>query len=121
MPPVRLTRNEFAPIEQDEDGNTFVDVPVPVSKSALLRGAQAVTVVEGDTLWSIAWAAYQKLQDPEQDLRPTSFYDVIAEANDIVDVLAPLKVGSTIFVPTPEVIFGEVRVPPPFYRRNTVT
>lgn len=121
MPPCRLSRYEYAPVELDADGRPFLDVPVPVPKSILLRGAARVVVGEGDTLWTIAWRYYKDLLDRSQDVRPTSFFDVIGQANDVVDAFAPLELGRTFFVPSVEVLLGEVRVPPTFYRRSSIT
>lgn len=120
MARLRYTRNEYAPAATDPQGRTFLHVGAPLSKQTLLRGARRYVVREGDTLWTIAWAAYREVLDQEQDLRPTSFFDVIATANDIVDPLAPLAEGSIMFIPSIEILFSEVRVPPVFYRRDVV-
>lgn len=118
MAAVRVSRYEFASPYRDEQGRIFLDVPDPLPKSVLLRGASRRVVVESDTLWSIAWAAYESLLDREQDIRPTSFFDVVGDANDIVDPTALLPAGATFFVPSIEVLLGDVRVPPPFSGTN---
>lgn len=110
---VSLDRDEFANVFKDELGRTFLDVPDPVPKAVLLRGASRRVSQGGDTLWSLAWAAYQALLDPEKDIRPTSFFDAIAEANDVVNPLAPLPAG-VIFLPSIEVVLGELRAPPAY-------
>lgn len=110
---VSLDRDEFANVFKDELGRLFLDVPDPTPKAVLLRGASRRVSTGGDTLWGLAWAGYQALLDVEQDIRPTSFYDAIAEANDVVDPLAPLPAG-VIFVPSIEVVLGELRTPPSY-------
>lgn len=120
MPAVRLSRYAFANAFVDELGRVFLDVPDPISKGVLCRGASRRTVLESDTLWTIAWAAYESLLDREQDIRPTGFFDVIGDANDVVDPIAPLPAGRTFFVPTIEVLLGDVRVRPPFSAANRV-
>lgn len=109
---VRLSRYEFANTFVDEKGRKYLDVPDPISKAILRRGASLRTVQESDTLWSLAWLAYEPLLDTEQDIRPTSFFDVIGDANDIVNPLAPLPTKSTFYLPTIEVLQGDVRVRP---------
>lgn len=118
---VRLSRYEFADVHQDAQGHVFLDVVPPVPKSVILRGAAQKVLRDGDTLWSLAWLAYQQILDREQDIRPTSFFDVIADANDVVNPIAPLSTylqpkQSVFFLPTLEVLLGDVRVPPPAVR-----
>jgi hypothetical protein len=114
MPAVRLSRYEFANVFKDEKGRLFLDVPDPTSKDVLLRGASRRAARAVDTLWSLAWAEYQALLDREQDIRPTSFFDVVGLANDIVDPVAPIADGKVVLLPSAEVILGDVRIPPPF-------
>lgn len=113
MPLVRFSRYEFCDVHTDDKGRIFLDVVPPVPKNILLRGAARRTVQDGDTLWSLAWLGYQHILDREQDIRPTSLFDVVADANDVVDPLAPLPVGTIFFLPTLETVYGDVRVPPP--------
>ncbi len=115
MPAVRLSRYEFAPVETDECDRIFLDVPPPPTKEVLLRNPDRVVVGEGDTVFTIAWRVYTDLLDREQDIRPTSFYDVICHANDIVDPTEPLEIGRILFIPSIQTIVGDVRVPPPFF------
>jgi hypothetical protein len=112
--PVSLDRDEFANVNKDDQGRLFLDVPDPTPKAVLLRGATRRVASQGDTLWSLAWVAYQSLLDPEKDIRPTSFFDAIAEANDIVDPLAELPFGKVVFLPSVEVLLGEFRAPPAY-------
>jgi hypothetical protein len=111
---VSLDRDEFANVWKDDQGRLFLDVPDPLPKAILLRGATRKVATRGDTLWSLAWIAYQALLDPEKDIRPTSFFDAIAEANDVVDPLAELPYGKVVFLPSIEVVLGELRAPPAF-------
>ncbi len=121
MPVVRRTRNEFAPVEQDEQGRTFLDVPDPPNKADLCRGAHRYRAGDGETVFSVAWKFYRETLNREQDFRPTSLFDAIALANDIVNINEPLPVNKTLFIPTLDAIFSSLRIPPVFYRRNTVT
>ena len=121
MPATRLSRYEFAAVEVDSCGRTFLDVPDPISRSVRssdLRGISGET----DTLFGFAWKAYRDLLDREQDIRPTSFWDVIAQMNNLIDAVPvyeegrlTLVPGTDLRVPSIEVLLGEIRVPPPFY------
>lgn len=111
---VTLDRDEFANVFKDEQGRLFLDVPDPTPKAVLLRGASRRVARQGDTLWGIAWQAYQALLDSEKDIRPASFFDAIGEANDVVNPLEELPFGRVIFVPSIEVLLGEHRAPPAY-------
>lgn len=108
----RFTRYEYASVERTPEGETFLDEPYPTPKAILLRDATPHVVREGETIWSLAWAQYEKILDREQDIRPTAYDFAIAWANDIVDPLEPLTPGSTIYLPSIETLFGEVLAPP---------
>lgn len=120
MPAPKLSRYEFSPVEQDSAGRFYLGVPDPKPKGVLVRGASPHKVVASDTLHSLAWVAYQDLLNPEQDVRPTSFFDVIGRANSVVDPTQPLPVGSIFQIPTVEVLLGDDRVPPAFSGANRV-
>lgn len=120
MPVVRISRYEFATPHQDEQGRKFLDVPDPPIKK-IRRDDTRVVVGTGDTLFTLAWRAYKSMLNREQDIRPTSFFDVIAQMSDVVDAAAPLPEGKEMRVPSVRAIQEEIRVPPPFFRRNTVT
>jgi len=119
MPATQLSRYEFAPVETDDDGNVFLDVPDPIKK--VVRADDLRTVVtEGDTLHTLAWRAYKALKDTEKDIRPTAFFDVIAQANDIVDAVEKLENGSRLRIPSAATVIGEIRTPPAFFSRSRV-
>lgn len=121
MPATRGSRYEYVAVYQDPQGRLYTDVPTPMDKTVLLRDASRYIAKAGDTPWSIAWKFYKATLDREQDFRPTSFFDVICQANDILDPFARIVEGKIILVPRLEVIQGEIRVPPPFFSRNVVT
>lgn len=121
MPVVRGTRNEFAPVEQDEDGRYYLDVPELPARSALLKGAGLYKPAEGETPFSVAWRFYRETLDRETDFRPTSLFDAICIANDIVNPMETLATGRPLFIPTLEAIFTVLRVRPLFRQRNTIT
>jgi hypothetical protein len=123
MPAVRLSRYEYAAVHRDPEGRTYLDVPHPPSKATLLRGANRKIAVQGDTLWTLAWKAYRSILDRSNDqgVRPTGFWWIIGLANDIVDPFEEITEGTAIFIPTLEVIYGDVLVPPAFYRKDRVT
>ena len=123
MPATPLSRYEFAPVEVDECGRTFLDVPDPItprSRPSDLR----TTSVQGDIPHVFAWRAYRSMLDPDpvRDLRPTRFWDVVAEYNGLIDAVPFLEGeglvipnGTSIRVPDVDVLLGEIRVPPPFF------
>lgn len=121
MPAVRLSRYEFAPVEVDSNGRTYLDVPDPISRKVRSDDRRGVAG-QADTLFGFAWKGYRQLLDPEQDIRPTSFWDVIAQVNNLIDAIPVLEDGEitlepglVLRVPSTEVLLGEIRVPPPFY------
>lgn len=126
MAATRLSRYEFAPVEVDDQNRTFLDVPNPIPR--VLRSDDLRTITgEGETLRHVAWRAYRDLNDPdEEDLRPTSFWDVIAEVNLLIDAVPVLEgdtkipTGTVLRIPNTENLLGEIRVPPAFYERSTV-
>ena len=111
MPGLRWTRYEFATPYRDEDGRLFLDVPDPVKVESRSDDGR-VQVASGDTLWTIAWRAYRSLLDPEQDVRPSGFWWVIAEANGIVDPTDDLVPGTWLVVPSVEALVGEILTGP---------
>ena len=114
MPAVRLSRYEFAASEVDEFGRKFLDVPDPIPRRTFVDD-DLPKVGQGDDLFTLAWTAYRSALDREQDVRPSGFFWVVAQANDIVDAAAPLAVGSRLRVHSVETLFGEILVPPPFF------
>jgi len=111
VPATRLSRYEFAPVHEDEDGRTFFDVPDPLRRIVRKDDARVI-VAAGDTVHRIAWRAYRVMIDPEQDIRPTSFFDVVAQMNDVVDVTEPLEPDKIIRVPSIQALVGEIRASP---------
>lgn len=120
MPVVRFSRYEFANVHQDECGRTFIDVPDPLPKR-IRRDDARIQVGLGDTLHTLAWRAYEAVKDEEQDIRPTSLFDVIAQNNDVVDADQPLSPGTIVRIPSVRAVLEEIRVSPPFFARNRVT
>jgi len=106
---VRLTRNEFAPVERDEEGNLFLDVPDPIPVVPRPDDLRR-TIQDGDTVFSLAWLAYRTTLNVEQDIRPTGFYDVIAQVNGVVDVTEPLPTGKVFRIPSVQALTGAIRV-----------
>lgn len=116
----RWSRYEFAQPHEDEDGNLFLDVPEPISMERR-PGERRHTVGEGDTLWTLSWRAFKEMLDPgEEDVRPSGFWTVIAELNDVVDPLESLPNGKVMRVPGVEGLL-DVLAPPRFYQSSTET
>lgn len=114
MPAPRLSRYEFAPVEVDEQGRPFLDVPEPPARVSRNDDSRPI-VGEGDDLFTVAWRAYKAMLDPEQDVRPTGFFWVVAQFNDVLDAAAPLAQGRRLRVPSVEALNSEVLVPPRFF------
>lgn len=119
MPALKLSRYEFATPHTDEDGNTFLDVPDPISKRSDADDFR-MTIGSGDTLHSLAWKLYKATLNKKRDVRAVNFYWVIAEFNDVVDATEDLPLGATFRAPSLARLVGEITVPPPFYSRNEV-
>ena len=117
---VRVSRYEFAPVRVDECGRKYLELPDPLPKK-IRRDDVSRVVGTGDSVHSLAALAYESLRDREEDIRPESFFDVIAEANDLIDVTEKLVNGTRIRIPSARAIQEEIRVAPRFFRRNTVT
>lgn len=64
--------------------------PAQASDHATGPGLEQVTVMEGESLWSLA-----RTYAPSQDTR-----DVVAEIQDLNALTGPLQAGQTITVPT---------------------
>lgn len=107
MAVLSYSRYEFTTPHEDDEGRMFLAVPDPISKEPNDDENQVI-VGEGDDLFTIAWRAYMEMLNTEIDLRPTGFFWVIAQMNDIVDAAAPLEVGSTLRVPGIETLQGEI-------------
>lgn len=109
----KWSRYEFAEQHQDEDGNKFLDVPEPITRTTFRDDARA-QVGDGTTLHGIAWSAYRAMlnTDRGQDIRPSGFWWVIAELNDQVDPLQPLPFGDLFRVPGIESLVSEILVRP---------
>ncbi len=118
MPALRLSRYEYASVEVDSEGRKFLDVPDPITKRNF-GDDQFFTVGEDATLFQLSWKAYRSAHDPEQDVRPSGFFWVVGEANDVVDAAATLQAGKSYRVPSVESLFGEVLVPPPFFSQGS--
>lgn len=118
MPAVRFSRYEFAEPHEDECGRTFLDVPDPLPKRVRPDDVRVVVGL-GDTLHTLAWRRFEAIKSEEEDIRPTSLFDVIAESNDVVDADQPLEPGTVIRIPSIRAVLEEIRVPPPFFRRST--
>ncbi len=126
VPAARLSRYEFAPIEVDTCGRVFLDVPDPIPRVVRPSDLRAMPG-QGDTLFGVAWKAYRDLLDREQDIRPTSFWDVIAQVNNLIDARPilvngdlTLEPGKVLRVPNIENLTSEIRVPPAFFETGTV-
>lgn len=117
MPPLRLSRYEFASVEKDECGRPFLDFPEPI-RIRSRRDDGRPLVGEGESLFTLAWKAYRSMLNYEQDVRPSGFFWVIGEANTILDAAAPLKTGVRFRVPSVETLDTEILVPPPFFGRD---
>jgi len=119
VPAVRLSRYEYAPVEQDECGRLFLDVPDPIARTSRLDDARILTG-EGDTIFALAWRAYESTLDREQDIRPTGFYWVIAQMNDFVDLDQVLSIpnASRVRVPSVQTLVGDILVPPRFFESD---
>lgn len=114
MPAVRLSRYEFAPVEEDDHGRTYLDVPDPLPRRVRSDDLRFV-VGDSDNLWSVAWRAYEALLDREQDIGPSRFFWVIGEINDIVDGRAPIPAGTVLRIPSIRSLTEEILVPPRFF------
>lgn len=120
MPPVRLSRYEFSSIHKDECDRLFAHAPDPIPK--VISPDDAVIIAgEGDTLFTIAFRAYLSLLDRESDIRPSGFYWVVAEANNILDPMAKITPGTRIRVPSIPFLQTEVLAPPPFFGQDEIT
>lgn len=119
MPAVRLSRYEFAPVQTDENGRTFLDVPEPVKLSVRFDDIRH-TVSVGDTLFNLAYRYYLPMlnTNPNEDVRPSGFWWVIAEANGIVDPTDDLKIGTELRIPGLRTLENEILAPPPFLIRD---
>ena len=117
MPAVRLSRYEYAPVHQDEHGRLFLDVPDPIPRRNRNDDTRAI-IGHGDTLYALAWRAYRETLDREQDIRPTGFFWVIAQLNDVVDATVDPEAGTVFSIPSVQSLVGEILAPPKFYDRN---
>jgi len=125
VPALTLSRYEFAPVEVDACNRTFLDVPDPIRRVTRPSDLRAVAG-DTDTLFGFAWRAYEDLNDPEQDIRPTSFWDVIAQINNLIDPLPlyddqdlTVPSGTVLRIPDVDALIGEIRVPPPFFQGSS--
>jgi len=99
----------------------FLDVPDPIARvvrSTDIRGIAGET----DSPFTLSWKAYRELLDREQDIRPTGFWDVIAQVNNLIDAVPVLESGTVniepgtvVRIPNIEALMGEIRVPPLFF------
>lgn len=128
MGAVHFSRYEFVPVAQDIAETIrpgiaaiFLDVPYPTPKKTLLQDAPRVSSGAGESPWSLAWKLYNSIVDYEQDIRPTSLFDVVCNANDILDPNAPIPTNAPLLLPRLDVIQSSVRIAPPFYQANTIT
>ena len=121
MPAARLSRYEFAPTEVDSCQRKFLDVPDPIPR-VTRQSDLKLTTGEGDTLFGVAWKAYRKILNREQDIRPSGFWDVVAQVNNLIDARRVflegtllVEPGTVLRVPNIENLIGEIRVPPLFF------
>ena len=117
MPALPLSRYEFASVHEDECGRTFLDVPDPISRR-VDRDDLRKTIGSGDELGSLAWNLYKATLDPRLDVRPSSFFWVIGEFNDVVDATEDLPVGKIFRAPSLQRLVSEITVAPPFFSDN---
>ena len=113
MPAVSMSRYEFSPTEVDDLGRKFLDVQFGWTRERFPDDSNPV-VAQGDTLFSFSWLAYEEALDPEEDVRPSGWWWVLAYLNDIVDALVPLGLGSRVRVPELEDLTGTILEPPQF-------
>lgn len=118
MPPVKFSRYEFADVHEDEEGRLFLDFPEPVSRRR--RGDdQSYVIGQGEDLWSVAWRQFRDSLDPQIDLRPSGFWWVVAELNDVVDPInEPPDLGARLRAPSLETLFSRILTPPQFFSNN---
>ncbi len=117
MPALPLSRYEFASVEEDECGRTFLDVPDPISKR-VDRDDLRTVIGKGDEVGSLAWKFYKATLDPRLDVRPSSFFWVVAQFNDVVDVTEELPIGRIFRAPSLQRLVSEITVAPPFFSIN---
>ena len=119
MPALPLSRYEFASVHQDEQGRTFLDVPDPISRRPD-RNDGRVTLGEGDSLESLAWSSYLPTLDRNLDIRPSGFFWVIGQFNDVVDATERLPTARTFRIPGIQRLSSEITASPQFYSPNEV-
>jgi nucleoid-associated protein YgaU len=98
----RFSRYLRADPHKDSDGNIFVDFPAPIELEKDGEDDLIYQVKEGDTLFSIAYRFYEDTNFKSKgfEVRPSGFWWIIAEVNNIVDATQPLKAGTTLVIPS---------------------
>lgn len=83
---------------EPDTGHLMLTDPIPVDFIAF-DDNEPYTVVEGDTLWSIASRRYKGFP------RPARFWRVLADFNNIYDPTLPLEPQSTLWLPSARTIY----------------
>lgn len=119
MPALRGSRYEFAPVEIDDQGRPFLDVPAPI-KVPPSRDETRPLVDGGDTLGRLAWVAYKAVRDRRQGIRPSGFFWVVGMVNEQLDGFAPLPAGERFRIPSVSTLLEDILAPPAFFSKDEV-
>lgn len=120
MPATRLSRYEYASIHQDECSRLYLDVPEPVVLKRSKNEDILYFVSQAESLHNLAFRFYKDMlvTNPLREIRPSRFYWVIAQANDIIDPTAELEAGTQLLIPGLGVLNEEILSPPPYTNRD---
>jgi hypothetical protein len=106
--PGRYSAYRFSSVLKDSDGNLYMTEREPF-RYRDLGDNRAHTVVQGDTLWTLAGKYFRRFPDPNQ------LFFVIADyqPDPIIDCTLELEVGRVLIIPSArtidELIFSESR------------